>query len=194
MSAFTDERAEEIVAALNQFARDGIPRDHAEGWSRMQPEVATTRGFLPPSEPEIELKDGTIITWSRDIRRWEVALPDDPAADDVVLVDLIALRRTGLPAWRYINLDVSTHAVTLRVPTPADLDVWREAMGSTATVVAEAMPTIMFHHIHVFDWRPGWTVYMTAVVELYPEAAANVASQIPVAVHTTADGAWGEWP
>lgn len=66
-------------------------------------------------------------------------------------------------------------------------------MASYATIVPEPFPHLVFHYSNVIDWRPVWTVYMTAVVDVFPEAAVNVASQ--AAVHVPADeGSWGEWP
>jgi hypothetical protein len=66
----SDARVQEITDELNQFAAGGV---HAEGWALMQPEVAHTRGFLAPGVREVELRDGTVIVWSPDIRRWELA-------------------------------------------------------------------------------------------------------------------------
>jgi hypothetical protein len=61
-------------------------------------------------------------------------------------------------------------------------------MASLCEIGIEPRPTLAFHRVDVTDWRPGWTVYMTATVDLFPDAAANVASQV---AHP---GTWARWP
>jgi len=107
--------------------------------------------------------------------------------DDAVLEGLLALRQaSGLPGWKCLHTNGATLTVSMRLPTPADVDRWRTAMGSRCEIVLEPKPQLTFHYAEVTDWRVGWTVYMTAVVDLFPDAAANVASAVPA-------GAWGEW-
>lgn len=167
MTAITSERAEEILAGLNEYDLDG-----AYEWARVQDEVCATRGFLSPRRPEVELTDGTLMVWSPDVGQWVFALPvsaQDPT-DETVLTDLLHLRASGAPAWVRLHVSIPTLTIQLRLPQPTDVAAWVKAMGSTAEVGPESFPEsgILFHRADVRDWRPGWTVYLACREDLLP--------------------------
>jgi hypothetical protein len=82
------ERVQDIVNKLNWFivilAQDGgtdYNLDQATNWALALSEVSTVCGPDGDSA-DIELTDGTVIVFSRDVARWEIAVDDLPDAID----------------------------------------------------------------------------------------------------------------